>query len=101
MRGDATYVFLATLDPVVVAAVFPVLRLSEAVVAGVVALELLALAECDCFFPMDVRKREWSSTWSAITLFRYVSEEKEWSSEKEKKRNGGQKERNGAGHGLR
>lgn len=35
-----------------VAAVPPDLRLSEAVVAGVVALELLALPACDCFFPM-------------------------------------------------
>lgn len=56
VKEDETYVFLATLDPVVVAAVPPVLRLSEAVVAGVVALELLALEACDCFFPMNVRK---------------------------------------------
>jgi hypothetical protein len=48
---------LATLDPVVVVALPPVLRLSEAVVAGVVALELLALAACDCFFPLDYNKK--------------------------------------------
>lgn len=63
VKGYEAYVFLATLDPVVVAAVLPVLRLSEAVVAGVVALELLALAACDCFFPMNFRKKkERSST---------------------------------------
>lgn len=44
-------VFLATLDTVLAVAVFLVLRLSEAIVAGV------AVLECDRFFPMNVRKK--------------------------------------------